>query len=90
MFRLLLLAIIIYLGYRLFKGYFLQIPKKGTDISTARSRRGEEMVLDPQCGTYVPRGDALEGTIGGQKQFFCSKECRNTWQERHKSQPPTH
>lgn len=83
MLRLLLLAIIIYLGYRLFKSYFLEIPKKGTDISTARSPRGEEMVLDPQCGTYVPRGDALEGTVDGQKHYFCSKECRKTYQDRH-------
>jgi uncharacterized protein len=82
MLRLLLLAIIIYFGYRLFKGYFLQIPKKGTDISTARSRRGEEMVLDPQCGTYVPRSDALEGHTDGKKYYFCSKECRKTWQDR--------
>jgi uncharacterized protein len=83
MFRLLLLAIIIYIGYRLFKGYFLLIPKQGTDISTARSRRGEEMVLDPQCGTYVPRGDALEGNIGGLKHHFCSKECRKAYQDRN-------
>jgi YHS domain-containing protein len=83
MLRLLLLATIIYLGYRLFKNYFLAIPKKGTDISTARSRRGEDMVLDPQCGTYLPRGDALEGRVAGEKHFFCSKECRKTYQSRH-------
>jgi uncharacterized protein len=85
MFRLLLLAVIIYLGWRLFKNYFLAIPKQGTDISSgARSRRGEEMVLDPQCGTYLPRGDALEGRVAGEKQYFCSKECRTAYQERHK------
>jgi uncharacterized protein len=85
MIRLLLLAIIIYLGYRLFKNFFLAIPRKGTDISTARSRRGEEMVLDPQCGTYVPRGDALEGRAAGKKHYFCSKECRAAYQQRQEN-----
>jgi uncharacterized protein len=85
MFRLLLLASIIYLGYRLFKNYFLAIPKQGTDISNARKTRGEEMVLDPQCGTYLPRGDALEGNIAGTKHYFCSKECRKAYQDRPKA-----
>jgi uncharacterized protein len=85
MLRLLLLTLIIYLGYRLFKNFFLAIPKQGTDISAARSRRGEDMVLDPQCGTYLPRGDALEGTVAGKKHHFCSKECRTAYQDRHGS-----
>jgi uncharacterized protein len=83
MLRLLLLAIFFYLGYRLFKSFFLAIPKNGTDISAARSRRGEEMVLDPQCGTFLPRGDALEGRVAGEKHYFCSKECRQAYQSRH-------
>jgi hypothetical protein len=32
---------------------------------------GEEMVLDPQCHSYVPKSDAI--TQSG--RYFCSQEC---------------
>jgi len=32
---------------------------------------GEQMVLDPQCQTYVPKSDA----VIRQGKFFCSEEC---------------
>jgi hypothetical protein len=32
---------------------------------------GEEMVLDPQCQTYVPKKDAILQA----GNYFCSREC---------------
>ena len=32
---------------------------------------GEEMVLDPQCHSYIPKSDAI--TQSG--RYFCSQEC---------------
>ena len=32
---------------------------------------GEEMVLDPQCRSYIPKSDAV--TRSG--RYFCSREC---------------
>ena len=40
-----------------------------------RDREGEPMVSDPQCGTYLPQGDAIKTTIKGQEYFFCSRKC---------------
>jgi YHS domain-containing protein len=40
----------------------------------------DEMVQDPVCKTYVPRRMALAGNRSdGQKEYFCSVECRNKY-----------
>lgn len=36
---------------------------------------GEEMVLDPECRTYVLKGRAVARTSGGVRRYFCSEEC---------------
>lgn len=48
-----------------------------------KSSRGEDMVQDPQCGTYVPRTDALSATVNGQRHYFCSESCRRQFQQTH-------
>jgi len=40
-----------------------------------RSKEGEVMVEDPQCGTYLPVSDAIKANIHGQQNYFCSKKC---------------
>jgi YHS domain-containing protein len=66
--RLLSFVLLVFLLLLLIKSYL------------ARSRRGsrppapgdvEEMALDPQCQSYVPKGEAIEA--GG--NYFCSREC---------------
>lgn len=42
-----------------------------------KSPRGETMERDPHCGTYVPRGDAVEASIDGERRWFCSTRCRD-------------
>jgi YHS domain-containing protein len=39
-----------------------------------------EMVQDPVCKIYVPRGSAVSADIGGQTYLFCSRDCANTFQ----------
>ena len=40
----------------------------------------DEMVQDPFCKTYVPRRVALEGNRSdGEKDYFCSAECRDNY-----------
>jgi FtsZ-interacting cell division protein ZipA len=44
-----------------------------------RSRaEAEEMVLDPQCHSYLPKGEA----IFQQGRYFCSRECANLYLSR--------
>lgn len=79
--RLLVLALLVFLGYALWTAVRRSL-LQGTDDQAARPpshRRGEEMVQDPQCGTYVPRHEAVEERRGGQALYFCSTACRDAY-----------
>jgi YHS domain-containing protein len=58
-------------------------PQQPDNRKDARSSRGEEMVKDPQCGTFVPRGEAVEGSKRGKTHYFCSRECRDAYLHGH-------
>jgi YHS domain-containing protein len=49
-----------------------------------RSREGEQMVADPQCGTYIPISDSVKATINGQLHYFCSKKCLREYKKTQK------
>jgi YHS domain-containing protein len=44
-----------------------------------QSRPGGVLHKDPVCGTYVSDDSAIAKTIGGQKVYFCSPECRDKY-----------
>ncbi|MGD9040789.1 MAG: YHS domain-containing protein, partial [Desulfobacteraceae bacterium] len=72
MIRIILLAVLAYILYRLVKGVFS--PKAKID----RRKAGgviDEMVQDPFCGTYIPRRESIRRVIEGQEYLFCSEEC---------------
>ncbi len=37
------------------------------------------MVQDPNCGTYLPREQALKAWAFGQQHYFCSEACRDAY-----------
>lgn len=78
--RFLFFVLLFYLAYRLAKnllfGHRNSLPREKT-------RQGEDMVRDPQCGLYLPRVDAMERKIGGEVHFFCSEKCRDAFAARH-------
>jgi len=52
-----------------------------------RQAKGEVMdvmVQDPQCGTYVPRHEAISAKVEGAERFFCSKQCRDAYRDAKK------
>ena len=73
MIRLIIYFTIIYFAINLMKA--LISPKKAHESKNSNS--GEDMVEDPYCGTFIPKSSALEKRSGGEKLYFCSKEC---WQ----------
>jgi len=79
--RLLLLAILGFLAYTLVSAVkrALQGPPAPPPEKTAR---GEEMVQDPECGTFVPRSDALAALVAGERRYFCSERCRDAFRAR--------
>lgn len=42
----------------------------------------DQMVQDPVCLVFVPRGTAVTEDIGGQTYYFCSKSCAHKFQEK--------
>jgi YHS domain-containing protein len=47
-----------------------------------KTSRGEEMVQDPQCGTYLPKSEACPVQIDGRIIYFCSPECQQAYRNR--------
>jgi len=41
----------------------------------------DQMVQDPVCLVFVPRGSAVTEVIGGQTYCFCSRGCAATFQK---------
>jgi YHS domain-containing protein len=41
---------------------------------------GAEMVLDPQCRTYVIKDRAFSRRIKGNLVYFCSEDCANKYE----------
>lgn len=79
--RLLIWLIVGFLVYTVFQ-MIRQAVSKPPGIPPEKTTRGEEMVRDPECGTYVPRNDALRTEANGKTHYFCSKECRDKHLER--------
>ena len=75
--RILLLIFLAYIVYAALRAYFATrktAPRNARDAPA----NGDEMVLDPQCQTYVPRSEAL--LYNG--HYFCSRECANLFLSR--------
>jgi YHS domain-containing protein len=49
----------------------------------ARRLKGEEMVLDPQCHTYIVKERAVTRRIQGSPRYFCSEACAQRYEEGH-------
>jgi YHS domain-containing protein len=80
MIRFLLLALLFFLGYTLFQVLTRSLTgRPGGKKPAAGTRDGEEMVRDPQCGTYLPRSDAVTAVIQGRTHHFCSAACREAF-----------
>ena len=80
--RLLVLFLLIYLAYRLFKNWALP----GQSSTETPEQEGltmvdDVMVKDPFCETYFPKRNGIKKVIGGQTHYFCSTECRDKYLE---------
>jgi YHS domain-containing protein len=78
--RLLLIGLLAYLVYTLWRSLLAAFTRSdGGQPPVTRPEVGEPMVLDPQCGTHIPRSDALTGSVKGRTYHFCSRECRDAF-----------
>ncbi len=71
--RLLIIAILIYIGYRLIKGSGGR--KKVDDAADTQASVSDVLVEDPVCKKLVPREQAVHLQHEGKDIYFCSKQC---------------
>jgi YHS domain-containing protein len=83
--RILILALLIYLGYRVFKALIISGPV------SCRPDRDEDlavvddiMVQDPLCEIYFPKKNGIKEVIDGERVYFCSTKCRDKYLDRIK------
>jgi YHS domain-containing protein len=76
--RLMLVAGVLVAGYFLLRSAIKEF--RGLNAPAQPPAAKGEMVQDPVCKTYVPRGSAVSADIGGQTYLFCSRDCANTFQ----------
>ena len=68
--RLFLFLLICYLVLAVLRAIIAGRKKKPLERGNS-DRDGEDMVLDPQCHSYVPKSKAVFRS----RQYFCSQEC---------------
>ena len=85
MIKWLILAVAIYLLYRMFANDLLKKKKQDKEEDAAEMERkvaAGEMVKDPECGAYVSVDDSITVRDGEQVYRFCSFECRDKFLKR--------
>lgn len=79
--RIIILAILVYIGYRLLVGSSKKKRsgnnKKGSTDSNAQIT--DVLVEDPVCHKLVPQQQAVILERDGTTYYFCSEECRTTF-----------
>ncbi len=78
MYRILIILVLLVLLYFLIRSAIREL--RG-------GRHGEQvidknqMVQDPVCRVFVPKGSAVAEEIGGQTYYFCSRSCAQRFQK---------
>lgn len=79
MYRLLLVVGLLVVLYFLVRSAIREL--KGKKEHNPALSGKNDMLQDPVCRTYVPRGAAVSASIGGQTYFFCSQDCAQTFRK---------
>ena len=82
--RYLLYAVIAFLAYMAYKSVKKRLGssdsnRQRVNPTPARDEVIDVMVPDPNCGTYVPRHEAISARVGGEEMYFCSTKCRDAY-----------
>jgi YHS domain-containing protein len=79
MYRLLLISGLLVVLYFLVRSVVREAKADGGKGWVTKGQN--QMVQDPMCHVYVPRGSAVSEQIGGQTYFFCSRNCAQEFQK---------
>ncbi len=80
--RLLLLAVLLYIGWRLVRSLIrekirqeLQQEKAGQTAQNEQTTVRDVLVEDPVCHTLIPKHQAIRLRQDGKTYYFCSDSC---------------
>ncbi len=74
--KVLVVLVLFYVGYKIVKMFQRVKSQEFKDCRVdATPSKGEDLVQDPFCRTYVPKSQAYVKEINGRQQYFCSSEC---------------
>jgi len=79
MYRLLLVVGLLVILYFLARRAIRELSGRTGQAQVLASKN--QMVQDPVCRMYVPRGSAVAESIGGQTYYFCSRDCAQAFQK---------
>ncbi len=79
--RLIIIAILIYIGYRLIFGGKKKVSGNQQDHKDSSKQQPIEDVLveDPICKNLVPKQQAIQVNDEGKIIYFCSEKCCNQY-----------
>lgn len=78
--RYILMGVVIWVLYRVLRSWMAGPVRQNQDnLRGGGGQVLDVMVQDPQCGTYVPRQEALRVVVNGQERYFCSEACRDAY-----------
>ena len=69
--RLLILLLICYIVITALKSILTSRGTRSADRNKKFTEESEDMVLDPQCQSYIPKTTA----VAESGKFFCSRDC---------------
>ena len=78
MYRIIFILILLIILYYLLRSAFREF---GAQQHTRLPQSKDQMVQDPVCRVFVPRGTAVTEVIGGQTYCFCSPDCAARFQK---------
>ena len=78
--RIIIIAILIYIAFRLITGGKKPSVTRGAKKSSVKEMPvSDTLEEDPVCKKLVPRQQAVLYEYQGKKHYFCSKECCSTF-----------
>ena len=81
MYRIIIILILLTILYFLIRSAIRALHERGYTASRNEISDKHQMVQDPVCRVFIPKGTAVQEEIGGQSYFFCSRECAKTFQK---------
>jgi len=77
--RLIFLIILLFILYYVLYA-FMKYPSLRKKVN--RRDEPEELVQDPYCRTYIPKGSAVKKRIDGKDCYFCNPDCLRKYLEK--------